>query len=36
MLRELTICAILGTLLELACVAGFVFALLVVGVIPWL
>lgn len=36
MLRELTICAVLGTLLELACIGGFVFATLVMGVVPWL
>lgn len=36
MLRELTICVALGTLFELACIGGFIFAMLVVGVIPWL
>ncbi len=36
MLREFTICAVLGTLFELACIGGFIFALLVGGVIPWL
>jgi hypothetical protein len=36
MLRELTICATLATLLELACIGGFVFATLVLGMVPWL
>ncbi len=36
MLRELTICAVLGTLFEATCVAGFIFALLIVGAILWL
>ncbi len=36
MLRELTICAALGPLFELACIGGFVFATLVMGVVPWL
>ncbi len=36
MLRELTICAVLGIVLELACTIGFLCALMVVGVIPWL
>jgi hypothetical protein len=36
MLRELTICATLATLFELAGIGGFVFTALVMGVVPWL
>ncbi len=36
MLRELTICAVLGIVLELACIIGFLCAVMVVGAVPWL
>lgn len=35
-MRELVICAVLGTLFEIACVGGFIVAVLVTGVLPWL
>jgi hypothetical protein len=36
MTREILICAVLGALFELAAIAGFTFAMLVWGFVPWL